>query len=101
MTMKKAVIALALLLLLGPFMGLLAIGVLMNPAANAECTIDGSGITVRNIPDSLTATTANGETITLNRQQLTHAATIIQPADAVEHLRLPRVRGLPERRQRR
>ena len=39
--MKKAVIALALLLLLGPFMGLLGIGVLMNPAANAECTIDG------------------------------------------------------------
>ncbi len=35
MTMKKAVIALALLLLLGPFMGLLAIGVLMNPAATA------------------------------------------------------------------
>ena len=30
--MKKAVIALALLLLLGPFVGLLAIGVLMNPA---------------------------------------------------------------------
>ena len=58
--MKKAVIALALLLLLGPFMGLLGIGVLMNPSANAECTIDGSGITVGNIPDSLTATTANG-----------------------------------------
>lgn len=84
MTMKKAVIALALLLLLGPFMGLLAIGVLMNPAANAECTIDGTGITVRNIPDSLTATTANGETITLNRQQLTHAATIIEIGSGID-----------------
>ena len=84
MTMKKAVIALALLLLLGPFMGLLAIGVLMNPAANAECTIDGSGITVGNIPDSLTATTANGETITLNRQQLTHAATIIEIGSGID-----------------
>ena len=82
--MKKAVIALALLLLLGPFMGLLAIGVLMNPAANAECTIDGSGITVGNIPDSLTATTANGETITLNRQQLTHAATIIEIGSGID-----------------
>ena len=82
--MKKAVIALTLLLLLGPFVGLLAIGVLMNPAANAECTIDGTGITVGNIPDSLTATTANGETITLNRQQLTHAATIIEIGSGID-----------------
>ena len=82
--MKKAVIALALLLLLGPFMGLLGIGVLMNPSANAECTIDGPGITVGNIPDSLTATTANGETITLNRQQLTHAATIIEIGSGID-----------------
>lgn len=82
--MKKAVIALAFLLLLGPFMGLLGIGVLMNPSANAECTIDGSGITVGNIPDSLTATTANGETITLNRQQLTHAATIIEIGSGID-----------------
>lgn len=82
--MKKAVIALALLLLLGPFIGLMAIGVLMNPAANAECTVNGSGITVGNVPDSLTATTANGETITLNRQQLTHAATIIQIGSGID-----------------
>ena len=82
--MKKAVITLALLLLLGPFMGLLAIGVLMNPAANAACTIDGTGVTVGDIPDSLTATTANGETITLNRQQLTHAATIIEIGSGID-----------------
>ncbi|MBM9432819.1 M23 family metallopeptidase [Flaviflexus equikiangi] len=82
--MKKAVIALAALLLLGPFIALVGIGVLMNPAANAACTIDGSGITVGNIPDSLTATTANGETITLNRQQLTHAATIIEIGSGIE-----------------
>ena len=50
--MKKAVIALAALLLLGPFIALVGIGVLMNPAANAACTINGSGNTVRNIPDS-------------------------------------------------
>ena len=82
--MKKAVIAIALLFMLGPFIGLLAIGVLMNPAANAECTVDGSGITVGNVPDSLTATTANGETITLNRQQLTHAATIIEIGSGID-----------------
>ncbi|MCK0438209.1 hypothetical protein MUG78_01700 [Gordonia alkaliphila] len=82
--MKKVAIALALMLLLGPFVGLLAIGVLMNPAANAACTIDGTGVTVGDIPDSLTATTANGETITLNRQQLTHAATIIEIGSAID-----------------
>jgi murein DD-endopeptidase MepM/ murein hydrolase activator NlpD len=82
--MKKAVIALAALLLLGPFIALVGIGVLMNPAANAACTIDGSGITVGNIPDELTATTANGERITLNRQQLTHAATIIEIGSGID-----------------
>lgn len=82
--MKKAVIALALLLLLGPFVALVGVGAMMNPAANAECTIGGTGITVKNVPDSVTATTANGETITLNRQQLTHAATIIEIGSGID-----------------
>ena len=82
--MKKAVLTLALLLLLGPFAGLLAIGVLMNPAANAACTIGGTGLTVGNIPDSLTVTTANGGSFTLNRQQLTHAATIIEVGSSID-----------------
>ena len=77
--MKKAVIALALLLLLGPIVGLMTIGVLMNPAANAECTIDGTGITVGNTPNSLTATTANDETITLNGQ---HYRVAYEPAES-------------------
>ena len=81
--MKKAAIALVLFLMLGPFVGLLAIGVLMNPAANAACTLDGS-YRVGNIPDSLTVTTANGTTFTLNRQQLTHAATIIEVGSGVD-----------------
>ena len=81
--MKKAALALVLFLMLGPFVGLLAIGVLMNPAANAACTLDGS-YRVGNIPDSLTVTTANGTTFTLNRQQLTHAATIIEVGSGID-----------------
>ncbi len=58
----------------GPATALLSVAVLANPAV-AACA-PGSLI-VGPIPDSLTATTRNGETVTLNRQQLTHAATII------------------------
>ena len=74
--MKKTVLALALLMMLGPFVGLLAIGVLMNPAA-ANCVMPGGSVTVANVPDSLTVTTADGYTFVLNKQQLTHAATIV------------------------
>nr|WP_246086986.1 peptidoglycan DD-metalloendopeptidase family protein [Nocardioides humi] len=57
---------------------MVSIAMLMNPAANAACTIGtGNGVTVGNIPDSLDVTTADGTTFTLNHQQLTHAATII------------------------
>ena len=56
----------------GPATVLLSVAVLANPAV-AACA-PGSLI-VGPIPDSLTATTKNGETVTLNRQQLTHAAT--------------------------
>lgn len=78
---KLAVLALALLFF-GPATILLGIGVLMNPAAIAACTT--SGVTVGNIPDSLTVTTANGQTFTLNKQQLTHAATIIQVGSGID-----------------
>ena len=61
------------------------VGVLMNPAATATvtCTVN-SGVTVGDVPDSLTVTTANGETFTLNRQQLTHAATIIETGSQID-----------------
>ena len=72
---KFAVLALAALFF-GPAMLLLAIGVLMNPAATAACTTTGT-LSVGNVPDSLTVTTADGYTFTLNKRQLTHAATII------------------------
>ena len=63
---------------LGPSVVLLGLGVLMNPAARAEAIcLPGTTLTVGPIPDSLTATTRNGEAVTLNRAQLTHAATII------------------------
>ena len=58
----------------GPATVLLSVAVLANPAV-AACA-PGSLI-VGPIPDSLTATTKNRETVTLNRGQLTHAATII------------------------
>lgn len=71
---KIAAITIAAMLL-APTVGLVSVGVLMNPAANASCTV--SGMSVRNVPGSLQVTTVDGVTFTLNRQQLTHAATII------------------------
>jgi len=73
----KKLLALAIVLIfLGPATALLGVGVLMNPAATSAC-LPGGSLTVGPIPDSLTATTRNGQTITLNRAQLTRAATII------------------------
>lgn len=74
--LKKALLALLLVICIGPAASLVAVGLLMNPAANAQC-LPGTSVTVGDVPDSLTVTTKNGETLTLNRQQLTHAATII------------------------
>ena len=75
MVRKLAAAALALVFF-GPAMGLIGIGVLMNPAAAYCANLTGS-VNLGAIPESLTVTTARGETFTLNRQQLTHAATII------------------------
>ncbi len=73
MLKKLAALAVALLFL-GPSVVLVGVAAVVNPAMTA-CA-PGS-LLVGPIPDSLTATTRNGETVTLNRQQLTHAATII------------------------
>src|SRR5690625_5232905 len=81
--MKKFGIAAILLLLLGPTIGLMSIGLLMNPALTAACTT-GTSITVGNIPDALTVTTRDGTTFTLNKTQLTHAATIIQVGSSID-----------------
>lgn len=74
--MMKTVGGLAIvLLLLAPTLGLVSIGLVMNPAATASCTVNG--LTVGDVPDSLEVTTVDGQTFTLNKKQLTHAATII------------------------
>ncbi|MBK7820950.1 MAG: M23 family metallopeptidase [Tessaracoccus sp.] len=73
---RKLAIAALALMFFAPAATLLGIGVLMNPAA-AHCVTPAGTVNLGPIPDSLTVTTANGETSTLNRQQLTHAATII------------------------
>mgnify|MGYP001160602982 FL=1 len=82
MVRKLAAAALALVFF-GPAMGLIGIGVLMNPAAAYCANLTGS-VNLGAIPESLTVTTARGETFTLNRQQLTHAATIIAVGSGID-----------------
>ncbi|GAA1817691.1 M23 family metallopeptidase [Agromyces neolithicus] len=72
--MKKLLGILLLVLLLGPPVGLVSVAALTNPAA-ISCS--SGSLLVGDIPDSLTARTRDGRSITLNRQQLTHAATIM------------------------
>jgi murein DD-endopeptidase MepM/ murein hydrolase activator NlpD len=71
---NKLIGLLVVLVLASPLVGLVAVAALMNPAA-ISC---GSGsLVVGTIPDSLTAQTRDGRSITLNQQQLTQAGTII------------------------
>ncbi len=72
------------LMFLAPTLGLVTVGLVMNPAAVAACTISGSGVSVRNVPDSLQVTTADGFTFTLTKRQLTHAATIITVGSKID-----------------
>ncbi len=85
---KKLAAAVLALLLLGPMLGLVGVGVLMNRAA-VNCVVPGGSVTVGSVPDSLTVTTANGDTFTLNQQQLTHAATIITIGGGIEGVGRP------------
>ena len=80
--MKKLAIAVVALMLLAPTLGLVTVGLVVNPTAIA--CLASSGLTVGNVPDSLVVTTANGETFTLNKQQLTHAATIITVGSSID-----------------
>lgn len=90
MVKKLLVLGLALVMF-GPACVLLAIGVVMNPAA-ANCTVPGGSVTVGNVPDSLTVTTQDGATFTLNHQQLTHAATIITVGGGIEGVGRPGIK---------
>ena len=58
---KKLLILGLAFVLFGPACLLLAIGVLMNPAA-ANCAVPGGSVTVGNVPDALTVTTADSTT---------------------------------------
>ena len=72
--MKKLIGLLLLLLIVAPPASLVSVAALINPAA----ILCGSGsLLLGAIPGSLTAQTRDGRSTTLNRQQLTHAATII------------------------
>lgn len=84
MVLKKLAIGLLALVLAAPFLSMVGIGLLMNPALTAACTIPGGTITVGEVPDELAVQTRDGESFTLNRTQLTHAATIIETGSAIE-----------------
>lgn len=81
---KKLALAALALVFLAPSLVLVGVGVVMNPAASASCTVAGTSVTVGDVPDELSVTTANGETFTLNNQQLTHAATIIETGTSID-----------------
>jgi murein DD-endopeptidase MepM/ murein hydrolase activator NlpD len=81
--LRKLGIAAIALLLLGPSIMFVGVGLLANPAASAACTTSG-GLNVGVVPDSLKVTARDGLTFTLNKVQLTHAATIISVGSKVE-----------------
>lgn len=84
MVKKLLIIALALVLL-SPMLGLVGIAVLMNPAAGATCTVNADGsVTIGEVPDELTVDTADGQQVTLGREQLSHAATIIENGSGID-----------------
>jgi cell wall-associated NlpC family hydrolase len=74
--MRKAVVGIVLVgLFFGPASCLLAMGVLLNPAAPAVCV--PSSVAVEQTPDELIARTSDGISVTLDQAQLTHAGTIV------------------------
>ena len=75
--MKKFLIAAAVaVVLFGPSVPLLAVAVLLHPAAEASC-LNLSATVVDEPPGQLTAMTADGQAITLDDTQLGHAHTIV------------------------
>jgi len=73
--MAKATVVGIVIVLFGPATVLLGLGVLLNPAAQAECL--PSSLVVEQTPETLSATTADGTQVTLSHAQLTRAATIV------------------------
>ena len=76
--MKKALLLLLVGVLFAPMLSLISVGVLVNPAVTNQAMCIASGVVLGPVPDQLEVTTRDGTMFTLNRQQLTHAATIIE-----------------------
>ncbi|TFD59596.1 M23 family metallopeptidase [Cryobacterium sp. Hh38] len=70
--MKKLIGLVVVLMLACPLGGLVGVAALVTTVASS-C----GSLVVGTIPDSLTAQTMDGRSVTLEREQLTHAATII------------------------
>lgn len=81
--MKKLAICLVVAVLALPFAGLLAVPIVLSPAALAACQISGQ-LVVSNVPGELTAARSDGVSVTLRRAQLTHAANIITVGSGIE-----------------
>lgn len=77
--MNKLALLLTGVLLAGPAVVLISPALIANPAVlQAASCAASSLVVIAEVPDELTATTTSGETVTLNKTQLTHARTIIQ-----------------------
>jgi murein DD-endopeptidase MepM/ murein hydrolase activator NlpD len=72
--MKKLIGLLIVFVLASPLLGLTGVAVLINTAMSSCAS---GSLVVGAAPDSLNAETRDGQTVGLNRRQLTHAATII------------------------
>ncbi|MDR1185866.1 MAG: M23 family metallopeptidase [Bifidobacteriaceae bacterium] len=79
---KTVAVLAAAALMAGPAVVMLGVGLLVAPA-QADCLTRG-GLGIVGIPDSLDAVHADGAKVTLNRPQLTHAATIITAGARIE-----------------
>lgn len=83
--MKKLALLLVVVLFAGPLTILVGPALLIVPAlAHAAACTTGSLTVVAEVPDQLSATTKDGQAITLNKTQLTHARTIIQVGAGVD-----------------
>lgn len=83
--MKKIALLLALVLFAGPMAVMIGPALLVNAAVLQAASCAASSLTVvGEVPNELTATTTGGQTVTLNKTQLTHARTIIQIGGTIE-----------------
>ncbi|WP_308465232.1 M23 family metallopeptidase [Rathayibacter soli] len=76
--MKTFLVTGLAVLLLGPLLLMIGVGVIANPAISYTALCGTTRLSVvADVPNSLSATSADGRLIVLNKQQLTRARTII------------------------